>query len=117
MSHEELIKILCVSDIFLFASSCENMPVTLLEGMAAGLPIICSNRGPMPEILQDGGLYFNPENVESISNALKNILDDLELYKKLASRSKNLANQFTWEKCADATWNVVSHVGTGEQKL
>jgi glycosyltransferase involved in cell wall biosynthesis len=117
MSHEELIKILRVSDIFLFASSCENMPVTLLEGMAAGLPIICSNRGPMPEILQDGGLYFNPENVESISNALKNILDDLELYKKLASRSKNLANQFTWEKCADATWNVLSHVGTGEQKL
>ncbi len=117
MSHEELIKILCESDIFLFASSCENMPVTLLEGMAAGLPIICSNRGPMPEILQDGGLYFNPESVESISYALKNIIDDLELRKKLASRSKVLSKQYTWEKCADTTWNIISQVGTGEKNM
>lgn len=115
VSHEELVKILRESDVFLFASSCENMPVTLLEGMAAGLPIICSNRGPMPEILQDGGLYFNPESVESISNALKNMLDDVELRKKLASRSNILAKQFTWKRCADTTWNAISMVGAGEK--
>jgi glycosyltransferase involved in cell wall biosynthesis len=44
---------LCYSqaDLGLFASSCENMPNILLETMASGLPIACSNRGPMPEVL------------------------------------------------------------------
>lgn len=115
VSHEDLVTILSESDIFLFASSCENMPVTLLEGMAAGLPIVCSYRGPMLEILKDGGLYFNPESVESISNALEMMIDDFELRKRLARRSKELANQYTWEKCADATWNVLAKVGAEER--
>ena len=46
------------ADLGLFASSCENMPNILLEMMASGLPIVSSDRGPMPDILLDGGLYF-----------------------------------------------------------
>ena len=47
--------------------------------MASGLPIACSNVGSMPEILQDGGVYFNPIDVESIEKALeKLILDERE---------------------------------------
>ena len=52
--------------LFVFASSCENMPNTLVEAMASGLPIACSDRGPMPEILRDGGTYFDPENEVTI---------------------------------------------------
>ena len=48
------------SHLGVFASSCENMPNILLETMASGLPIACSNFDPMPEILKDGGLYFDP---------------------------------------------------------
>lgn len=46
--HNKLPTLLANSDLFVFASSCENLPVTLLEAMATGLPIACSNRGPMP---------------------------------------------------------------------
>ena len=51
------------SNIFIFASSCENMPITLIEGMASGLPIACSDRGPMPEVLQDGGCILTQKIV------------------------------------------------------
>ena len=61
------------SNIFIFASSCENMPITLIEGMASGLPIACSDRGPMPEVLQDGGVYFNPEDCKSIVFAIEKL--------------------------------------------
>jgi len=52
----DLATLLAEFDLFIFASSCENMPNTLLEGMASDLPIACSNRGPMPEVLRDGGV-------------------------------------------------------------
>jgi glycosyltransferase involved in cell wall biosynthesis len=54
VQHENMPILLSKADLFIFASSCENMPITLLEAMASGLPIACSDRGPMPEILEDG---------------------------------------------------------------
>ena len=47
--------------------------------MASGIPIACSNRGPMPEILRDGGIYFDPENVDSIKDALELMINDTEM--------------------------------------
>ena len=57
------------SDLFIFASSCENLPITMLEAMASGIPICCSNRGPMPEVLGREGCYFDPEVPASIALA------------------------------------------------
>ena len=49
------------ADIGVFASSCENMPNILLETMASGLPIACSKKGPIPEVLGKDGVYFDSE--------------------------------------------------------
>jgi glycosyltransferase involved in cell wall biosynthesis len=95
------------ADIFVFASSCENMPNTLVEAMAAGLPIACSRRGPMPEVLEDGGEYFDPEISESIAAALRKLIDDEGLRQRLASRAKTLAARYSWERCARETWSFL----------
>ena len=72
------------------------MPNILLEGMAAGLPIACSSMGPMPEVLGDAGVYFNPTNVDSIYTALKELLDNnylrAEISKKAFNKSINYHN-------------------------
>ena len=47
------------ADLAIYASSCETFGITLLEGMAAGLPTICSNKSAMPEILGKAGIYFD----------------------------------------------------------
>lgn len=96
------------SDIFIFASSCENMPITLLEAMAAGLPIVCSRRGPMPEVLEDAGEYFDPEVPESIANALRKLIADADLRQRLAVRAKTLAACYSWERCAKETWSFIA---------
>ena len=44
---------------------------TLIESTCVGLPIACSNRGPMPEVLEDGGVYFDPENTQSIKRSIE----------------------------------------------
>lgn len=88
------------ADACVFASSCENLPIILLEGMAAGLPIACSSRGPMPEVLGDGGLYFDPENVASIEATLLELFSDAPGRADLAQRSYQATQAYSWERTA-----------------
>lgn len=105
--HDEVPALLAGADLFIFASSCENMPNTLLEGMASGLPIACSDRGPMPEVLQDGGVYFNPEDSGSIAAAIEKIVVDGELRNSIARRAMQRSQQYSWERCARETWTFL----------
>ena len=104
-NQQDLPKLISKSDIFIFASSCENMPNTLVEGMAIGMPIACSDRGPMPEILEDGGVYFDPEDEVSISKCIEKIITDREIREKIAARAKILSKKYSWEKCSDDTFS------------
>src|SRR5690606_17622589 len=108
--NAEVVGFLERADIFIFASSCENLPITLLEGMAAGLPIACSNRGPMPEVLGDGGLYFDPEDTASIGASIRSFLVNRGVCDQVRVRAAARASQFTWKRCADQTWQVLSQV-------
>jgi glycosyltransferase involved in cell wall biosynthesis len=104
LDRKGLVETYARSDLVIFASSCENLPITLIEGMASGLPIACSNRGPMPEVLRDGGMYFDPEAPESISEALEALLTDAALRSRVQQLSSAYAKEFTWERCADGTF-------------
>jgi glycosyltransferase involved in cell wall biosynthesis len=98
------------ADLCVFASSCENMPNILLEGMASGLPIACSNRGPMPEVLGTAGLYFNPENPDDIAHALQRMIESPELRAKLADCSFQRAHAYSWKRCATQTFGFLARV-------
>ena len=108
--HDDLPKLIDDSDIFIFASTCENMPNTLIEGMSMQVPIICSNYGPMPEVLGDGGLYFDPEKPLELANCLLKLIKDPKLAYNLALRSKYLSNRFSWEKCSDETFSLLKKI-------
>jgi glycosyltransferase involved in cell wall biosynthesis len=92
------------ADGFVFASTCENMPNILLEAMAAGLPIACSDRGPMPEIAGDGAVFFDPDDAASIAEALAAMLGDEALRARVAARAYERAAAFSWPACARATF-------------
>jgi glycosyltransferase involved in cell wall biosynthesis len=106
--HEDIPALLGQADLFVFASSCENMPNTLVEAMASGLPIACSDRGPMPEVLQDGGSYFDPEDAESIAAAIERMIVDREFRVRIALRAKELSAQFSWRRCAKSTFSFLA---------
>ena len=86
------------------------MPNTLLEAMAVGLPIACSTRGPMPEVLEDGGVYFDPEDADSIAAAVEKIITDEKLRLSIAKRAKTLSEKYSWARCASETWDFVKAV-------
>jgi glycosyltransferase involved in cell wall biosynthesis len=108
--HEKVALLLSQADIFIFASSCENMPNTLVEAMAAGLPIACSDRGPMPEVLRSAGVYFNPEQPSTIAKALKEIIDNANLRRDIASLALERSLLFSWKRCAKETWAYLCDV-------
>lgn len=98
------------ADAFLFASSCENLPNILIEAMAEGLPIACSNRGPMPEVLRDAGIYFDPENADQIAESLLNLAKDQVLRARLAKSAWEKAQIYSWKLCAAQTFNFIARV-------
>jgi len=106
--HSELTAFYHNSDGFIFASSCESMPNILLEAMAAGLPIACSDRGPMPEVLGEAGVYFDPERPEEIAAALRSLLGDLSLRERCAALAYERAQQYSWERCARETFSALA---------
>lgn len=108
--YEALHSICEDADIGVFASSCENMPNILLETMAAGLPVACSNRGPMPEVLGDAGLYFDPENPDDIARALRELIDSPKLRAEKAQKSCLLSEQYSWKRCADETFGFLAEI-------
>lgn len=98
------------ADAFIFASSCENLPNILIEAMAAGLPIACSNRGPMPEVLGDAGVYFDPESPKSIEKAIAKLAEDANFRTDLAKQAWMRAQEYSWERCAQETFDFVYNV-------
>ena len=123
MAHSDIHAAYARADVGLFASSCENMPNILLEMMAAGLPIACSNRGPMPEILGNAGVLFDPEQVHSVASAISALTMDSELRARMALAAQLRARQYSWTRCADETFRFLAQVGgernpnaTGQQQ-
>jgi len=101
------------AETFVFASSCENMPNILLEAMGAGLPIACSDRGPMPEILGEGGDYFDPEDVGAAAAAIERLVRDPEHRARCADIAYRRSQAFSWERCADDTMRFLTGFAPG----
>lgn len=98
------------ADAAIFASSCENLPIILLESMGAGLPIACSSRGPMPEVLKDSGIYFDPLSINSIVDAVQRLISLPKLRTQIAIGAYKSAQSYSWASCANDTFNFFNEV-------
>jgi glycosyltransferase involved in cell wall biosynthesis len=98
------------ADAFVFASSCENLPNIMIEAMSAGLPIACSKRGPMPEVLGNAGVYFDPLQTQDIAIAMRTLMHDADLRTELANQAKVLSQEYSWHQCAKDTFEFIAAV-------
>ena len=106
--HEELPARYAAADLCVFASSCENLPNILIEAMAAGLPIACSDRSSMPEVLGDAGVYFDPEDPAAIAQALGELIQSPQLRAAKARAAFERAGSYTWARCARETFDFLA---------
>jgi glycosyltransferase involved in cell wall biosynthesis len=108
--YQELHRLYGAADASVFASTCENMPNILIESMASGLPIACSNHEPMPEVLGDAGVYFDPEDVGSICSALHELISSPGMRADKARAGFDRAGGYSWNLCADQTFCFLAEV-------
>jgi glycosyltransferase involved in cell wall biosynthesis len=84
-------------------SRLEGFGLPVLEAMARGVPVACSDRTALPEVAGEAGLQFDPDDDESVTAALARLVADEPLRRELAARGRERAARFTWEATAEAT--------------
>lgn len=110
ISDEELVKIYNESKLFVFASFYEGFGLPVLEAMACGVPVVCSNSSSLPEVGGDAVVYCNPLDVEDIKEKIELVLGDEELQKQMIKKGLENAKIFSWEKSADEHMKVFEEV-------
>jgi glycosyltransferase involved in cell wall biosynthesis len=111
LKHSELAYVYRGADVFVYPSLFETFGLTLLEAMACGVPVVCSNRGSLPEIAGGAALEVNPELTEEIAQSIWRVLSDENLRKSLVYKGLARANDFSWEKTAANTLGVFLRAG------
>ena len=110
VSDADLVQFYNACDCFVFPSFYEGFGLPILEAMACGRAVACSNTSAMPEVAEGAGLLFDPRNPTSIARAMADILFDTELRERIESRGLQRAAHFNWRKSARATLDVYREV-------
>jgi glycosyltransferase involved in cell wall biosynthesis len=101
------------ASVFVYPSFYEGFGLPVLEAMACGCPVICSNVSSLPEVAGDAALLIDPQSPEELSQALDKVLTDSEVRQQMVMRGLKRATEFTWHKTAAKTLDVFARV-TGE---
>jgi glycosyltransferase involved in cell wall biosynthesis len=99
----ELRSWLSAADIFVFPSRYEGFGLPPLEAMACGTPVVASTSSSLPAVLGEDALLADPDDIEAIAGAIKQLLDDPVLAADLRRRGLRRAARFTWAETARLT--------------
>ena len=96
--------------LFVFPSLYEGFGLPVLEALACGIPVVCSNVSSLPEVAGDAAVLVDPLDVEEMTAALERGLRDEELRAELIERGFQQVGKFSWERCARETLNVLESI-------
>jgi len=86
--------------IFAFPSLYEGFGLPVLEAMACGVPVVCSNASSLPEVAGDAPLLVDPLDADGLAEALARVLENADLRQRMITRGLAQAARFTWEQAA-----------------
>lgn len=112
VADEDLPALYNLADLLVMPSVYEGFGLPVLEAMACGTPVACSNVSSLPEIAGDAALLFDPRDVRSIAQALERGLTDFELRAELRARGLARAARFTWGEAARRTRQLYTAVAS-----
>jgi glycosyltransferase involved in cell wall biosynthesis len=103
--REELYELFRGARAFIYPSTFEGFGMPVLEAMAAGIPLACSDIPPLREVAGPAVLYFDPASETEIAAGLKQLVDNPDA--ALVESARSRAAEFTWEKTAQATLKIL----------
>ena len=96
----KLSRIYANAKLYVFTSYCEVFGLTSLEAMSYGCPVLVSNASALPEINGNAAEYFNPDNIQEITNKMNLMIKNINYRNKLINNSKKHIKKFSWNKTA-----------------
>jgi glycosyltransferase involved in cell wall biosynthesis len=105
VAYDDLADFYRAADIFVFPSLYEGFGLPILEAMACGTPVICSNQASIPEVAGEAGLIFDPFSTRDISDKLHQMLMDSDQKEEYRDRGLKHVINFDWRKTALQTYH------------
>ncbi|WP_227719614.1 glycosyltransferase family 4 protein [Yersinia proxima] len=110
LSSDDLPLLFSGARTFLFPSLYEGFGLPVLEAMASGVPVVCSNAASLPEVLGESGLMCDALDVEGLTTAIIKSLEDEDWRNIAITAGLIRANAFTWKRCAHETIKAYKQV-------
>jgi glycosyltransferase involved in cell wall biosynthesis len=116
VNDAELVQLYNACEIFVFPSFYEGFGIPILEAMACGRAVACSNASAMPEVAGTAALLFDPHSRDEMMVAMRDLLRNAELRSRLERQGQQNAARFSWKGTAKRTLDVYYEVAGSSQK-
>jgi len=97
--------------LFVFPSLYEGFGIPILEAMACGTPVVCSGIPALREVAREAAYFIDPYEPKNIAEGIGRVLGDSHLQEDLKIRGLARVRDFSWERCARETWEVLKSLG------
>jgi glycosyltransferase involved in cell wall biosynthesis len=98
------------AEIFIFPSLYEGFGMPVIQAMACGVPVISSNIEVLREVAQEAALFFDCHNSIDLAQKIELIQKDKNLKEDLIKKGLIRCQNFSWEKCAQETLNIINNL-------
>jgi glycosyltransferase involved in cell wall biosynthesis len=117
VEDEDLLRLYGACEMFVYPSYYEGFGIPILEAMACGRAVACSNTSAMPEVADSAALLFDPYSVPEIVRAMRDLLLDSELRMRMERLGSHRATLFSWEQTARQTLEAYYEVADDGQRI
>ena len=110
ISDEELVKTYQTADLLVHPSRYEGFGLQVVEAMACGVPVICSNAGSLPEVAGQAAITLAPDDLTGFASKIRDVLTNTTLAQNLSRKGLGQAAKFSWTRTARETLAIYSEV-------
>jgi alpha-1,3-rhamnosyl/mannosyltransferase len=107
---DELVLLYNGASLMVYPSLYEGFGLPILEAMACGCPVICSNTSSMPEVAGDAAILVSPEDEMALAEAIDHVMEDEKLSQQLVKSGYSRASEYNWNITAQRTMSIFKAV-------
>lgn len=118
VKREEILDLYASHDVFVFPSLVEGMPLTLLEAMATGMPVVTTNSSGMADVVEDNvnGLLVPAADAAKVAEGIEKLCQSGELRKRLGLAGQETMRRYTWAQIAEQMEKVFALAAAKHEK-